>query len=210
MAAQWGAKTVVGIDLSNAVEVAFRHTRHLPNVHILQADIFQLPLKKAFDFVFSIGVVHHTPDPEKAFLSLVSRLKPGGSAAVWVYGAENNRWITTLINPIRKRITSKLPPRLLYYLSLAPTLLVYLAAKLIYAPLTRLFPKIPLPYKDYIVYISRFGFREIHSIVFDHLTPPLAFYISKEEYSAWWEKAQARSYQLTWHNKNSWAGFGQL
>ena len=210
LAAQWGAKTVVGIDLSSAVEVAFRNTRHLSNVHIVQADIFQLPLKKAFDFVFSIGVVHHTSNPEKAFLSLVSHLKPGGAAAIWIYGAENNRWITTFIDPIRKKITSKIPPSLLYYLSFIPSFLVYVASKLVYAPLAKLFPKLPLPYKPYLVYISRFGFREIHSIVFDHLTPPLAFYISKEQYSAWWEKAQAQSYQLTWHNQNSWAGFGQF
>jgi trans-aconitate methyltransferase len=43
-----GAKEVVGIDLSAAVESAFQATRHLPNAHVVQADIFKLPFKRAF------------------------------------------------------------------------------------------------------------------------------------------------------------------
>ncbi|HXG85403.1 MAG TPA: methyltransferase domain-containing protein, partial [Pyrinomonadaceae bacterium] len=69
-AASWGAKEVVGVDLSAAVEPAFAATRHLPNAHIVQADIYKLPFKKAFDYAFSVGVLHHTPDPKRAFLSL--------------------------------------------------------------------------------------------------------------------------------------------
>jgi uncharacterized protein YbaR (Trm112 family) len=48
LAANWGAKEVVGIDLSAAVESAFQATRRLPNAHIVQADIYKLPFKKAF------------------------------------------------------------------------------------------------------------------------------------------------------------------
>ena len=66
LAANWGAAEVVGIDLSAAVETAFQATKDLPNAHVLQADIFKLPLKKAFDYAFSVGVLHHTPDPEKS------------------------------------------------------------------------------------------------------------------------------------------------
>ncbi|NJM52695.1 MAG: hypothetical protein HC846_04440 [Blastocatellia bacterium] len=41
LAAHWGAKEIVGIDLSSAVESAFQATKHLPNAHIIQADILQ-------------------------------------------------------------------------------------------------------------------------------------------------------------------------
>ena len=44
---------VVGIDLGDGVESAFALTRNLPNVHIVQCDIFKLPFKKAFDYAFS-------------------------------------------------------------------------------------------------------------------------------------------------------------
>src|ERR1035437_815658 len=40
LAAEWGAREVVGIDLGAGVESAFALTRHLPNAHIVQADIF--------------------------------------------------------------------------------------------------------------------------------------------------------------------------
>ena len=94
LAAEWGAKDVVGIDLGDGVESAFALTRDLPNAHIVQCDIFKLPLKKVFDYAFSVGVLHHTPDPKKAFLSLAGKVKSGGHISAWVYGAENNEWIT--------------------------------------------------------------------------------------------------------------------
>jgi len=41
---------------------------------------------ETFDFIYSIGVLHHTPDTRAAFLRLVPLLKPGGTIAIWVYG----------------------------------------------------------------------------------------------------------------------------
>ncbi len=75
LAHEWGAKEIVGVDLSSAVESAFQSTKDLPNAHIVQADLFNLPFKKAFDYAFSVGVLHHTPDPKGAFVSLASKVK---------------------------------------------------------------------------------------------------------------------------------------
>src|SRR5687767_15849748 len=46
LAASWGAREVIGIDLSAAVETAFAATRDLENVHIVQADIYHLPFDR--------------------------------------------------------------------------------------------------------------------------------------------------------------------
>ena len=44
------------------------------------------PLRKdSFDFVYSIGVLHHTPDTRASFQSVCRLLKPGGRIAIWVY-----------------------------------------------------------------------------------------------------------------------------
>jgi SAM-dependent methyltransferase len=59
LAAQFGAREVVGIDLSSAVEAAYRNTKGLPNVHVIQADIHNLPFAAPFDLAYSIGVLHH-------------------------------------------------------------------------------------------------------------------------------------------------------
>ena len=61
LAARWGAREVIGVDLSEAVETAFAATRALQNAHVVQADIFHLPLARVFDYAFSIGVLHHLP-----------------------------------------------------------------------------------------------------------------------------------------------------
>src|SRR5262249_27370178 len=54
--------TVLGVDINEAVDEAYDFCRDLPNVHILQANVFALPLKRqAFDLVWSQGVIHHTP-----------------------------------------------------------------------------------------------------------------------------------------------------
>lgn len=210
LAAEWGAKEIVGVDLSAAVESAFAATKHLPNAHIVQADIFKLPLKKAFDYAFSVGVLHHTPDPKAAFLSLASKVKKGGHISAWIYGAENNEWITNYVNPVREGFTSKISQPVLYQLSKLPTLGVFLATKLIYKPLEKSPLNKKLFYHEYLTHLGAFGWREQHNIVFDHLVAPTAFYISKEEFEKWWQEARAKDVKITWHNENSWCGFGEL
>lgn len=212
LAANWGAREVVGIDLSIAVESAFQATKHLPNVHIIQADIFKLPLKKAFDYAFSVGVLHHTPDPKKAFTSLASKVKKGGAISAWIYGAENNEWITKYVDPIRTGFTSKINQPTLYQLSKLPTLGVFLASKLIYKPLNKGAKPLAakLFYNDYLNHLGTFGWREQHNIVFDHLVAPTAFYISKPEFETWWKEIGAEDVEIIWHNQNSWCGYGNL
>ncbi|MGD1100588.1 MAG: methyltransferase domain-containing protein [Terriglobia bacterium] len=83
--ARAGAETV-GMDLSQAVEVAAQNLRSLPNCHFLQADALRPPFRPGtFDFAYSIGVLHHTPNTRRAFLRTAETLKPQGEAAIWVY-----------------------------------------------------------------------------------------------------------------------------
>lgn len=208
--AGWGARAVIGVDLSRAVEAAYRNTRDLPNVHIIQADIYRLPLRREFDYAFSVGVLHHLPDPRAGFASLVRHVKPGGAVSAWVYGRENNGWIVHIVNPLRERVTSKLPMRALYALSYLPAALLYLPLKLIYAPLGGTKLARFLFYADYLRYISKFPFREIHNIVHDHLTAPVAFYIRREEFADWFAQARAKDVEIHWHNRNSWRGYGTM
>ena len=73
-----------------------------------------------------------------------------------------------------------------------------LATKLVYGPLNRNgspFAELAakhLFYNHYLKAIAPFGWREQHTIVFDHLVAPTAFYISREEFEDWWREAGAR------------------
>ena len=117
LVSHWGARDIIGVDLSAAVETAFASTRHLDNAHIIQADIFQLPIKKKIDYAFSVGVLHHLPDAHRGFLSMAAKVKSGGHLSAWVYGAENNEWITRWVSPMRERLTSRINPQVLLHLS---------------------------------------------------------------------------------------------
>ena len=77
---------VFGVDISQSVDVAYQHIGHLPNVHLIQSDLTNLPFKESFfEYVISDGVLHHTPDTEASFKYLVPFLRPNGEIAVYIY-----------------------------------------------------------------------------------------------------------------------------
>ncbi len=77
---------VVGIDITSAVDAAQSNLINRDNVLIIQGNIFSPPLKQnMFDFAYSIGVLHHTPQPELAFKKLISLLNREGSIGLSLY-----------------------------------------------------------------------------------------------------------------------------
>ncbi len=113
---RWGGY-VVGVDLSSAVETSYENLAH-KGVKILQADIMNLPFaEETFDVIFSIGVLHHTPDTKKAFEALVPFLKPGGFIVVWLYSAYNDESMRMKLSNFYRRFSWKLPKKLLYGIS---------------------------------------------------------------------------------------------
>lgn len=82
---------VVGVDISEAADVAYKNCLAVSNVNILQADIFNLPFpENYFDFVWSNGVIHHTLDANLAHEKLWRVLKPRGKMYIWVYAKRFN------------------------------------------------------------------------------------------------------------------------
>ncbi|WP_165066315.1 class I SAM-dependent methyltransferase [Paludisphaera rhizosphaerae] len=103
---------VLGVDLSSAVDKAAEMCAGLPNVQIVQGDLLDPPVvEDAFDLVFSIGVLHHSPDPRRAFAAIARRVKPGGRLAVWLYrkNIAPQEWINSGV----RAVTTRLPARVL-------------------------------------------------------------------------------------------------
>jgi SAM-dependent methyltransferase len=77
---------VVAIDYSSAVDACARNLAAYVGLHVIQADIYSLPFApESFDFVYSFGVIQHTPDVRRTVASLVRQMKPGGRIAIDAY-----------------------------------------------------------------------------------------------------------------------------
>jgi SAM-dependent methyltransferase len=122
IAAGLGAR-VVALDYSSAVD-ACRANLPTPNVQVVQGDVYALPVAaEAFDFVYSLGVIQHTPDVERTVKALVRPLKPGGTLVVDVYRKHWKGWlhprvwlrpVTTRLDGARLfRIVERMAPPLL-------------------------------------------------------------------------------------------------
>jgi SAM-dependent methyltransferase len=208
LSAKFGAAAVIAVDLSAAVDVAYRNTAALPNAHVVQADICQLPFREPFDLAYSVGVLHHLPDPERGFLSLASHLRPGGRLAAWVYGAEGNFAVTRLLNPIRLAVTSRLPLRALHALSWLPAAAAYPLLKTVFRAIQRrpaLRSRLSwIPYLEYACYLSELGLVPLHSIVFDHLAPEISYYLTRDDVQRWCRRAGLEEASVQWHKRYSW------
>ncbi len=96
---------VISLDYSYAVDANYSSNGANRNLLIVQGDILAPPLRPAsVDKCCCIGVIQHTPDPRRAFSSLVRTLKPGGSIVVDTYKIADwwKRWFYTkyLVRPL--------------------------------------------------------------------------------------------------------------
>lgn len=99
---------VAAVDISRAVEKTLDLCSSLKNVQIVQANLMTLPFRKeSFDRIYSIGVLHHTPDTRKAFEALIPYLKPSGLISIWLYP----RWdpFRENMNRFWRSLTTRLP-----------------------------------------------------------------------------------------------------
>ncbi len=115
------AREVVGLDMSLAVNTARSRYGQYRSVHFIQGDILSPPFRQgSFDFVYSLGVLHHTRSTILAFRQAASLCRPGGHLAVWVYPP--GYWNDVIRGSIAKGlrlVTKRLSPRQLHVFCLA-------------------------------------------------------------------------------------------
>jgi SAM-dependent methyltransferase len=210
-AASWGASTVVALDLSDAVETARETMRPFPGAHVVQGDLLRPPFPEpgVFDLAYSIGVLHHLPDPAAAFRSVVGTVRPGGIVAVWVYGWEGNGFVRHVVEPVR-RLTTRMSPSALRAVAYPLAAAFNLTAKGVYRPLrgTRLGRALPM--RSYLTSVSEFSFRQNYTIVYDQLVAPSSAYIRRREIERWFAEGGLEDVEITARNGNSWRGHGRV
>ena len=110
-----GAK-VVALDYSSAVTACFDNLRRHPNLHVVQGDIYALPFPLgAFPFVYSLGVLQHTPNVGRAFAALPPMVTAGGRLCTDFYWKRLRTMLHAkyLVRPITKRLPQETLFRLL-------------------------------------------------------------------------------------------------
>ena len=134
---------LVAADASaEALSVAKRNVR-APNVTFVECSPETLPFPDGyFDFIFSLGVLHHLPDTHTAIRSLACKLAPGGTLLLYLYYAFDNRpaWFRGIwrISDLFRRCISRLPFSLRYTVS-------QVIAFSVYWPLARTAKYFPVP-----------------------------------------------------------------
>jgi SAM-dependent methyltransferase len=196
-----GAANVLAIEPSEAFAVLQENIRHHGSrVQLLRATGEHIPCGANFDFVFSIGVLHHIPEPEPVVQAAFRSLRPGGKLLIWLYGKEGNSLYLSVVRPLRV-LTSRLPHRLLWLL-----------ACLFDLPLRaylRLCRVLPLPMHQYLIQvIGRFEPAERRLVIFDQLNPAYARYYSKSEAYQLLEQAGFQDIRLHHRHGYSWTMVG--
>lgn len=139
-----GAK-VVALDYSSAADACLANLGPHLDLHVVQGDLFSLPFaEKSFAFVYSLGVLQHTPDVAGAFAALPHMLEDGGRLCADFY---EKSW-KSLLQPRYwlRPLTRRLPPERLFAAleTLVPPLLAFGRAAgrapLVGAALKRLVP----------------------------------------------------------------------
>lgn len=177
MLAAAGAGHIVAVEPSAAFEVLERNTADLgARVTRLRVEGAALPPSGDLDFVVSLGVVHHVPEPEPVLRAAHAALRPGGRLVIWLYGREGNELYLALVAPLRA-LTVRLPHGALVALSRA--LAVPLAGYI------RLAAHVPVPMRSYMRgHLARIGHAKLVETIYDQLNPHVARYYTRAEAEA--------------------------
>jgi len=101
---------VIAIDHSSAVDAARDNLRGKGDIDFVQADINALPFAaESFSFIYCLGVIQHTPDPDASFRSLARMAAKGGHLVIDVYpaGWKNVFFAKYWIRPVTRRMSAE-------------------------------------------------------------------------------------------------------
>jgi SAM-dependent methyltransferase len=192
--AQSGASEVVAMDFSQAIEVAAHNNCDNPNTHFVQADIYHPPFPpESFDFVYSLGVLHHLPDPEKGFRSLLPLLREGEYINIYLYWNLEGEpaWRRVALSAVTgiRRVTTRIPHALLKKLSWMIAAGFQVAFVLPSRALDSFERTRSLADRVPLGHYRKYSFRVLYTDQFDRFSAPIENRYSRAEVAGWFERA---------------------
>ena len=120
---------------ADALDVARRNLAGQANVSFHIAPVSAMPMPdNSMDFGYSLGVLHHLPDPAAGLAACVKKLKPGAPMLIYIYYAFDNKpaWFRALwrASDFLRRAISKTPFRV-------KAAIADVSAAIVYWPLAR-------------------------------------------------------------------------
>jgi SAM-dependent methyltransferase len=202
MLAASGAREIVAVEPSAAMEVLKENTRDIADrLFYVQDTGDHFTADPPVDFVTSIGVLHHIPNPAPVVTRMFEALRPGGRVVVWLYGREGNALYLALAQPLRA-ITTRLPHWALAALCRAIDL-----ALIAYMRTCR---HVRLPLQKYMQnHLSRLTPSVRRLTIYDQLNPSWAKYYTGEEARALLEKGGFVEVTLHHRHGYSWLVVGR-
>jgi SAM-dependent methyltransferase len=164
---------VVAVDFSRAIDQAARNTSEAGNVDCVQADLLALPLAdESFDYVYSVGVLHHLVESERALAGLVRKVRPGGRLRVYLYWKRHG-WKGRLLSLITaaRSVTTRMPFGMLRAACRVLSVALYAAAVLPYRALSWLGVR---GHQDWPLFVySKYPFSILYNDQFDRFSAPV-------------------------------------
>jgi len=120
---------IMSLDISEGVHESKKINAALKNVGIIQGSVLEIPFTSdLFDFVYSYGVLHHTPDPNQGLREFKRVLKTGAPVFIYLYEDHSENFLKcTAINVIDlvRALTTRINKRVLYLLCAIMSPLVF-------------------------------------------------------------------------------------
>lgn len=186
---------ITSIEPSEAIEVA-KSNNNSKKIKFKRIKGEDIKNKNIYDFVFSLGVIHHIPNYQKVCNNIFNSLKKNGKFICWVYGYEGNELYIMIFNNLR-RLTILLPDFLLRILCNFLNLILYF-----YIFLCNFFN---LPLKKYLLNVfNKCTYQKRNYIIFDQLNPSYSKYFKKTEIIKIMNQAGFNDVEIFQRHNYSW------
>jgi SAM-dependent methyltransferase len=180
---------LIAVDFSSAVDAASKNLSG-KNALIIQGDLAKLPIaNSSIDFIYCIGVLQHTSNPEQIIQELLRCLKPGGELALTFY--ENSSWHVKFYSKYLVRpLTKRLPANLLLKIIVKTSHFWFPITSILFrlpSPLGRIF-RFMIPIANYVEfeYVNKQDAKDEAILdTFDMLSPAYDKPIRKNEIRSW-------------------------